>query len=64
MACTSSERSCYVRFRTFVLTCCTSITPLMSMHKAKKKNHYIFSSQFRADQMPGPPREGQLICTR
>ena len=21
----------------------------------KKKNHYIFSSQLRADQMPGPP---------
>ena len=26
-----------------------------------KKNHYIFSSQLRADQMPGPPREGQLL---
>ena len=26
----------------------------------KKKNHYIFSSQLRADQMPGPPREVQL----
>ena len=37
---------------------------IMSMHKAKKKNDYIFSSPFRADQMPGPPREGQLICTR
>ena len=29
----------------------------------KKKNHYIFSSHLRADQMPGPPWEGQLICT-
>ena len=29
----------------------------------KKKNHYIFSSQLRADQMPGPPREAQLMCT-
>ena len=29
----------------------------------KEKNHYIFSSQSRADQMPGPPREGQLTCT-
>ena len=28
-----------------------------------KKNHYIFSSQLRADQMPGPPRDGQLMCT-
>ena len=28
-----------------------------------KKNHYIFSSQLRADQMPGPPRVGQLMCT-
>ena len=24
----------------------------------KKKNHYISSSHFRADQMPGPQREG------
>ena len=30
-------------------------------HLKKKKNHYILSSQLRADQMPGPPREGQLI---
>ena len=29
----------------------------------EKKNHNIFSSQLRADQMPGPPREGQLMCT-
>ena len=27
------------------------------------KNHYIFSSQLRADHMPGPPRKGQLMCT-
>ena len=30
----------------------------------KKKNHYIFSSfssQLRAGQMPGPPREGQDV---
>ena len=26
----------------------------------KKKNHDIFPSQLRADQMPGPPREVQL----
>ena len=32
----------------------------MNLHKAKKENHYFFSSQVRADQMPGPPREGQL----
>ena len=25
-----------------------------------KKNHDIFSSQLRADQMPGPPQEDQL----
>ena len=31
--------------------------------EAMKKNHCIFSSQPRADQMPGPPREGQLMCT-
>ena len=23
---------------------------------------YILSSQLRADHMPGPPREGQLMC--
>jgi hypothetical protein len=28
-----------------------------------RKNHYIFLSQLRADQMPGPPREGQLMYT-
>ena len=27
------------------------------------ENHYIFCSQCRADQMPGLPREGQLMCT-
>ena len=32
---------------------------LRSLQK-KKKNYYIFSSQLRADQMPGPPREVQL----
>ena len=29
----------------------------------EKKNHYICSSQLRADQMPGPPQEGQLMWT-
>ena len=29
----------------------------------EKKNQFIFSSQLRADQMPGSPREGQLMCT-
>ena len=42
-------------------------TPMMSSchmkKKKKKKNHYIFSSHLRAGQMPGPPREGQLMCT-
>ena len=31
------------------------------MLKEKKKNPYIFSSQLRADQMPSPPREVQVI---
>ena len=31
--------------------------------KKNNKKHYIFPSQLRADQMPGPPREGQLMCT-
>ena len=26
-----------------------------------KRSHHIFSSQSRADQMPGPAREGQLM---
>ena len=30
----------------------------------KKKKSYIFSSQPRADQMLGPPREGQLMRTQ
>ena len=29
----------------------------------KKKNRDILSSQLRADQMPGSPWEGQLMCT-
>ena len=33
------------------------------MRRRKKKiNRHIFSSQLRADQMPGPPQEGQLTC--
>jgi hypothetical protein len=28
-----------------------------------KKSHHIICSQFRADQMPGPAREGQLMHT-
>ena len=34
-----------------------------SVLKKEKKNHYIFSSQRRADQMLGPPWEGQLMFT-
>ena len=30
------------------------------MRRKKKKNRYIFPCQLRADQMPGPPQEGQL----
>ena len=35
----------------------------MATRGKTKKNHCIFSSQLRADQMPGSPREGQLMCT-
>ena len=35
----------------------SKITFCMLMKK-EKKNHYIFSSQVRADQMPGPPTGG------
>jgi hypothetical protein len=31
--------------------------------RRKEKNHHIFSSLPRADEMPGPPWEGQLMCT-
>ena len=31
--------------------------------KRKEKNHYILSSQVRADQMPGHPREDELMYT-
>ena len=31
--------------------------------KKKKKVHDRFPSQVTADHMPGPPREGQLMCT-
>ena len=45
----------------------TSIKAVMeectSTSEKKKKNHYIFSSQRRADQVPGSPRKGQLVCT-
>ena len=39
---------------------------LRQLHKREKNNninHCMFSCQLRADEMPGPPREGQLMCT-
>ena len=33
---------------------------LVGCMKKKKMNYYIFSSQLKADQMPGPPREVQV----
>ena len=42
---------------------CTTLRLCLGMARRKKKNCYIFSSQLGADQMPGPPREGQLMCT-
>ena len=37
---------------------------LRQLRKREKKNYYcIFSCQLRADEMPGPPQEGQLMCT-
>ena len=41
----------------------TTASTVRGLAAEKKKNHYIFSSHLRADQMPGPPREGQLMCT-
>ena len=47
-----------------IMLCTVTISSLRSSYTVlQKKNHYIFSSQLRADQMPGPPREGQLMCT-
>ena len=28
----------------------------------EEEGSFVFASQFRADQMPGPPRKGQLMC--
>ena len=53
--------SCYLHYA--VLTTASTARGLAA---EKKKNDLIFSSQLRADQMPGPgdpPREGQLMCT-
>ena len=48
----------------YILAYITMGTQMVPMHlQKKKKNHYIFSSLLRADQMPGPPREGQLMWT-
>ena len=33
---------------------------MLRKKKKKKERNYIFSSQLRADQMPGPPWEVQL----
>ena len=49
------------------LCCCRNICMLRGKCNVSvltmKQNHYTFSSQLRADQMPGPPQEGQLMCT-
>ena len=36
---------------------------MSSFQNNKEKSSYIFSSQLRADQIPGPPQEDQLMCT-
>ena len=33
------------------------------LHPEEKKNQYTCPSQVRADQIPGSPQEGQLMCT-
>ena len=38
-----------------------SLYAALNLRLKKKKNTYICSSQLRADQMPGSPREGQLM---
>ena len=40
-----------------------SMTHRYACSLQKKKKNCIFSSQPRANQMPGPPWEGQLMCT-
>ena len=46
-----------------LLAALPTASPLQSVRCLDKKIHYILSSRLRADQMPGPPREGQLMCT-
>ena len=41
----------------------TGIMNVVRLLTVKKKNDDIYSSQLRADQMPGPPHVGQLMCT-
>ena len=36
--------------------CLAHSQSLLTVRRKRKKNHYIFSSQLRADQMPGPHR--------
>ena len=72
----SSQKQLFVRSEHDVGPQRPSINPGSQMRKScvmllctdcrrssRKKNHYNSSSQLRADQMPGPPRDGQLRCT-
>ena len=38
-------------------------SPLSELPAVQKKSITPLLSHFRADQMPGPPQEGQLMCT-
>ena len=67
--CREEETEELARGRDICLERCSAVSHQPSadfcmMEKKKKmmKNHYIFSSQPRADQMPGPPREVQVTC--
>ena len=57
------QPSSAIPVQTVSASCSPHLTSQVSGRQKKKKN-YIFSSQPRADQMLGLPREGQLMCTQ
>ena len=63
--CHHDMTSCACTCNAYTSPCMMVLASLKKKKKKKKrkKNGYIFSSQLRADQMPGPPREGRLMCT-
>ena len=72
-ACTQANMPCPLAMYSQVLFCqedlkCSScLEPVLASHaqeeeEEEEENPSHLSSQLRAAQMPGPPREGQLMC--